>query len=226
MIKGTIKLSPTTGLGLFSNCPKCFWLHYNHKIQRPRGIFPSLPGGMDLVIKTYFDKYRGFLPPEIDGHVEGVLLDDFNLMEKWRNWRTGLEYEDENRDAVLFGALDDCLVLGGKYIPLDYKTRGSSPREGDSEKYYQAQLDTYALLLEENGYSAGSFAYLVYYYPKEVMENGMVQFDIKPVKVETDLARAKKRFEDAVDLLRGPMPKKHSDCEYCSWASSRFVFEN
>lgn len=221
-----IRLSPTTGLGLFAQCPRCFWLHYNKGVHRPRGIFPSLPSGMDLVIKSYFDKYRGSLPPELEGKVEGVLLPDVNLMNQWRNWRTGLEYQDKEREAVLFGALDDCLVLADDaLIPLDYKTRGSSPIEGDSEKYYQAQLDTYALLLAENGYKAGSFSYLVYYFPKEVKESGVVLFEIKPVKLETDLVRAKKRFEEAVDLLKGPVPEKHSDCEYCSWISDRLGFE-
>lgn len=220
-----IRLSPTTGLNLFRECPRCFWLHYNEKVHRPRGIFPSLPNGMDLVIKDYFDKYRGELPPEIKDKVVGQLMPDVDLMNKWRDWRTGLEYHDEKRDAVLFGALDDCLAKEDYYIPLDYKTRGFSPKDGDSEKYYQTQLDTYALLLSENGYKTKDFAYLIYYYPEEVKEDGIVKFNIKPVKVNTDLERAKKTFEDAVGLLRGPIPKQHSDCDYCSWIGDRLGFE-
>lgn len=230
-----IRLSPTTGLNLFQECPKCFWLHYNKGVHRPRGIFPSLPGGMDLVIKKYFDQYRGGLPPEIAGKVEGRLMPDLALLEKWRNWRAGLEYYDKEINAVLFGALDDCLVAdeqspsasSGKetYIPLDYKTRGSAPRAGDSEKYYQTQLDAYALLLSENGYKTENFAYLIYYYPEEVKKDGIVKFNIEPVKVGTDLNRAKKTFEDAVNLLKGPMPKRHSDCEYCGWIGDRYGFE-
>ena len=220
-----IRLSPTTGLNLFRECPRCFWLHFNEKVHRPRGIFPSLPGGMDLVIKKYFDNYRGDLPPEIEGRVEGVLVKDLKLMEKWRNWRTGLEYHNKELDAVLFGALDDCLIDNDYYISLDYKTRGSAPKDGDSEKYYQTQLDTYNFLLETNGYKAKDFAYLVYYYPEEVRKDGVVKFNIKPVKVKTDLNRAKKTFLDAVELLKGPIPKHHSDCEYCSWISDRLGFE-
>jgi CRISPR/Cas system-associated exonuclease Cas4 (RecB family) len=180
---------------------------------------------MDLVIKKYFDNYRGGLPPELRGQVEGQLMSDLKLLEQWRNWRTGLEYVDEELNAVLFGALDDCLIEDGFYIPLDYKTRGFAPREGDSEKYYQTQLDTYALLLNVNGYQVKNFAYLVYYFPEEVGKNGMVKFNIQPVKVATDLKRAKDIFEAAVKLLRGPIPKRHSDCEYCSWIGDRLGFE-
>jgi hypothetical protein len=61
-----IRISPTTGLSLFNECPTCLWLGYNKKVQRPREIFPSLPSGMDLVIKKYFDQYRGTLPPELE----------------------------------------------------------------------------------------------------------------------------------------------------------------
>jgi len=47
-----IRLSPSS-LNLFLECPRCFWLDKNKGIKRPRGIFPSLPSGMDSVIKKY-----------------------------------------------------------------------------------------------------------------------------------------------------------------------------
>ncbi len=67
-----IKLSPST-IGLFLECPYCFWLQFNKIIHGPRGIFPSLPSGMDTVIKRYYDIYREreALPPEIEGKVNG-----------------------------------------------------------------------------------------------------------------------------------------------------------
>ncbi len=222
-----LRISPTTGLNLFRECPRCFWLHYNENIHRPRGIFPSLPGGMDLVIKNYMDEFRkaGTLPPELKDKVVGQLMPDLPLMNKWRNWRTGLEYEDKKLKAVLFGALDDCLISGRKYIPLDYKTRGSAPKDGDSERYYQTQLDAYSFLLSASGYETANFAYLLYYYPKSVKQNGRVLFQTAIVKVSTDLKRAQATFEDAVGLLRGPMPKRHSACEYCSWNHSLNEFD-
>lgn len=223
--QGLIRLSPTTGLGLFRECPKCFWVHYNKRVQRPRGIFPSLPGGMDLVIKDYFDKYRGSLPPELKGKIKGSLMPDSDLMNKWRDWRTGLQYYDEKLNAELFGALDDCMVYNDKYVPLDYKTRGSAPRDGDSEKYYQTQLDTYALLIESSGRKIADFAYLVYYYPEEVSQNGMVKFNVKPVEIPVSSSRVKDLFEKAVNVLRGPMPEKHFGCEYCLWKSRALEFD-
>ncbi|MBI3956717.1 MAG: PD-(D/E)XK nuclease family protein [Candidatus Kerfeldbacteria bacterium] len=213
-----IRLSPSTGLNLYSECPRCFYLHHAKRVQRPRGIFPSLPGGMDLVIKDYFDHYRGSLPPELDGKVPGALLDDAQLLARWRNWRTGPEYHDAQRNATLFGALDDCLVVGGAYVPLDYKTKGSAPHDGDGERYYQLQLDSYSLLLQESGYPVADFSYLVYYFPKQVNAGGMVTFTVQPMRVATDPKRARKTFERAVDLLRGKdVPTHHVSCAFCSW---------
>jgi len=180
---------------------------------------------MDFVIKKYFDQYRGKLPPDLRGQVDGILMPDLALMNKWRDWRTGLRYTREDLDAELFGALDDCLVDGEYYIPLDYKTRGYPPNEGDSEKYYQTQLDAYSLMLSENQYETKDHAYLVYYYPEEVRSDGVVIFNIKPVKVGTDINRARNLFEDAVEALRGPMPEHHSECEHCNWISSRIAYE-
>ncbi len=231
-----IRLSPTTGLNLYRECPRCFWLHYNKRVQRPRGIFPSLPSGMDLVIKKYFDQYRGSLPPELHGKVEGQLLKDTALMDKWRDWRTGLEYVDQEIGATLFGALDDCLTLSQtpteglfeqevRYIPLDYKTKGSAPRDGDSERYYQTQLDAYALMLNSNGFLVADFAYLIYYYPARVEKNGLVHFNIEPVRVSTSVDRVKKLFAEAVSVLKGPQPKRHENCEYCVWLMNRAEVE-
>jgi len=221
----TIRLSPTTGFGLFRDCPRCFWLHYNKGVHRPRGIFPSLPGGMDLVIKDYFDNYRGGLPPELEGKVKGYLMKDNALLNTWRNWRTGLEYHDKEINATLFGALDDCMRINEQYVPLDYKTRGSKPNDGDSEKYYQTQLDTYGLLLEANGYPSANYGYLVYYYPEKVSRDGMVKFNVKSVELNVNIERVKKLFVEAVKTLRGPLPKKHSACEYCNWGYNLAEFD-
>jgi CRISPR/Cas system-associated exonuclease Cas4 (RecB family) len=177
---------------------------------------------MDRVIKTYFDHYRGSLPPELVGEVEGKLIPDLDLMNQWRNWRTGLQYFDKERNAVLFGALDDCLVTNdGKYVPLDYKTRGSAPRDGDSERYYQTQLDAYALMLDANGYPVGRNGYLIYYYPDSVGENGAVGFTVKTVEVGVSVRRVERLFGRAVDLLSGPVPASTERCEYCGWFTDR-----
>lgn len=217
-----IRLSPSA-LNLFLDCPRCFWLDKNKGIKRPRGIFPSLPGGMDLVIKKYFDTYRAKndLPPEIKGKVSGQLFPDIGTLEKWRSWRaTNLCYEDKNINAILSGALDDCLLEDSCYIPLDYKTRGSELKE-DPKRYYQNQLDCYCLMLEHSGFRTKGLAYLLYYWPEEVRQDGVVKFHVEPIKIETDIESAKKTIDDAVKLLSLSMPQPNPNCEYCGLVVNR-----
>jgi hypothetical protein len=215
----SIKLSPST-LNLYLECPCCFWLDKVKNIKRPRGIFPSLPGGMDRAIKTYFDSYRvkKALPPELQGgDFNGVeLFDDQSQIDRWRNWQTGLQYRNGD-GSILIGALDDLLVRGREYIPFDYKTKGSPASEEGAVRYYQVQLDCYALLLEANGLPTVGHGFLLFYSPKIVGEYGHVVFEHQVIKIATDIERARKIFRNAVTLLKGSEPATNIECEYCEW---------
>lgn len=175
---------------------------------------------MDRAIKTHFDGFRakGLLPAELNKpEFDGVqLFADQAQLEKWRNWRTGLEYRDSD-GSVLSGALDDLLVKGDWYIPFDYKTKGSVTSEEDAVKYYQNQLDCYTLLLHENKMPVAGYAFLLYYSPKSVREQGNVLFELQAVKIPTDPERARTTFRKAVALLSGPVPATNGQCEYCTW---------
>jgi len=50
------KFSPSS-LSLLKDCPRCFWLKFNKNITRPESIFPSLPSGMDKILKEHFDRF-------------------------------------------------------------------------------------------------------------------------------------------------------------------------
>lgn len=231
MTNNSIQLSPSK-LNLFLDCPLCFWLSEVKKIHRPEGISSTLPRGMDILIKKYFDKYRAKneLPPELLGKVEGKPIADVALLKKWRYWKTGLRYEDKSLNATLYGALDECFVIpstGSKkmlYIPVDYKTRGFDLKE-DPTEYYQTQLDCYTFLLEANGYKHPSFGYLIFYIPKEIKKEGIVRFVIEPRKIKTNPKAGLDVFERAVKLLRGPQPESHTDCDYCAWGNDFVSFE-
>ena len=222
----TIYLSPSK-LNLFQECPLCFWLEEVKEIHRPKGPFSSLPSGMDLLIKKYFDKYRvkEEMPPEIEGKVQGKLLQDQSLLGQWRKpyKDTHPQCFDKEDKAVLFGALDECFIDGEFYIPVDYKTRGFGLKE-DSLSYYQTQLDCYTLMLEAEGYKHLSFGYLIYYIPEEVKEQGMVKFSVEAKKLTTSPKRGREIFRRAVKLLRGAKPASHSGCKFCSWGNDFINF--
>lgn len=211
------KLSPSK-LNLYLECPLCFWL--NEKgIHRPSGPFPSLPGGIDRKLKEYFDKYRkkGILPPELKGKVEGRLYDNIEKMDTWRNARKGISWTDEDGN-VLFGAIDECLFDGENFIVVDFKTYGGSKIEDDKIEFYQNQLDCYALLFEKNKLKHPGYSYLIFFMPKEVKENGEINFNIEVKKVKVDSKRALKTFKEAINLINSERPKNDRECKFCGWA--------
>jgi len=137
------RFSPSS-LKLLRECPRCFWLHFHGK-KRPASIFPSLPGGMDKVLKEHFDRFRmqGTLPPELK--VDAQLYPDQAQLDIWRNWRTGLSVTKGAH--ALSGAVDELLLVDGKIVVLDYKTRGYPVKE-ETPGFSQDQLDLYTYLRE------------------------------------------------------------------------------
>ena len=214
------KLSPSS-LSLMENCPRCFWLHHNRKVRRPDSIFPSLPSGMDNILKVHFDKFRdkGKLPPELREHKDCKdcsLFNDGELMKIWRNNFKGITWKDEEGN-ILHGAVDNLLIKDKKIIVLDYKTRGFALKE-DTHEHYQNQLDIYNFLLRKNGYETEDYAFLLFYVPKHVQETGEVIFDTTLKKMKIDVKNAEKLWKNAIILLNNKCPGEK--CEWCELVKS------
>ena len=218
------KLSPSS-INLMLECKKCFYLQLVKKIKRPDSIFPSLPSGMDRILKAHFDRFmeKGELPPEIKeyGIANGYKL--FNNKEKldiWRNNLKGIQYKDKTSGILLRGAVDNILSKGNKLIVLDYKTRGY-PLKEDTHEHYQTQMDIYNFLLRKNSYQTEDYAYLLFYYPKEVNEKGDIIFHTELVKINTDVNKGEEIFNEAIEILNPEEePKSNENCQFCGYRDS------
>lgn len=211
------KLSPSS-LNLMKECPRCFWLTQHGVWRRPSGIFPSLPSGMDNILKKHFESFarRGILPSELCSNNECIglkLFDDFNKLGEWQNNRKGIQWKNEDGN-ILKGAVDYLLVKTetGTIVVIDYKTRGFALKE-DTHTHYQDQLDIYNFLLRKNGYQTEDYAFLLFYVPKEVTETGEVIFDTTLKKMKIDVKNAENIFNKAIKLLNEECPTK--TCEWC-----------
>jgi CRISPR/Cas system-associated exonuclease Cas4 (RecB family) len=215
----TYKLSPRR-VNLFMECERCFWLRVNQGVKRPTGPFPSLPGGMDDMIKTYFDKFRsrGEQPPELDeAEVDAIPLQDTDFLAKARKWQTEPKYHDEANDVLLRGGVDDLLRReDGSIIVLDYKTRGYPPKD-EVPDYYARQVNLYNLILRENGYDTADHGLLLYYYPDQIQDTGEVLFENEVKQVPVDIEAARKFLRDAAETLNGSIPDHNPDCDFCDW---------
>lgn len=209
------KFSPSS-LSLLKDCPRCFWLHFNKNIKRPESIFPSLPSGMDKVLKEHFDYFRkeGKLPPELK--LDGVtLFNDEALLKVWQNNRKGIQWTDEQGN-LLKGAVDALLQKGKKLIVLDFKTRGFPVKE-DTHLHYKDQLDIYNFLLRKNGYQTEDYSYLLFYHPLKVHANGDVDFHKHLVTMDVSIKNVENVFKNAVKVLEGEIPEAVEECRFCEW---------
>lgn len=209
-------------LSILEDCLRCFWLHTKKKILRPRGMFPTLPQGMDGVFKRYFDSYRikKEIPPEIEGKIKNAkLFPEMEILRKWRNALSGLKVEYDKLGIKLRGAIDDLLIINNKsFAALDFKTKGFPAKE-NAELHYQQQLNLYTLLLEENGMKTAPYAYLLFCNPVSYADN-KVLFNTKLVKVEVSTDDARKAVNKAAKILRGDVPNASLECIYCNWTKN------
>jgi len=211
------KLSPSS-LNLLKECPRCFWLKFNKNIKRPDTIFPSLPSGMDKILKIHFDSFmeKGQLPPELcKSECKGLkLFNDKELLKIWRSNFKGIQYKDKE-DNLFRGAVDNILVKNKKLIVLDYKTRGY-PLKEDTHEHYQDQMDIYNLLLRKNNYETEDYAYLLFYHPDKVNEKGDIIFNTDLIKISISIKNAENIFKNAIKTLEGPLPEA-KECGFCKW---------
>ncbi len=199
-----------SGIEGMGRCERCFYLQYNKKIYHPEGIQSRLASRFDTVIKSYFDGYRktGTLPPIVADKILGQLQNPFK--ETY--------FHTVNDDYGFYGKLDECLVQDGTYIPVDFKTSSSDPREKDILVAYQRQIDAYAFLLEKNRKPPAGFGYLIFFYPDITTDvNNGFPMVTHIVRLEAHPEQVGERIQKAVELLQGALPEASPDCSFCQW---------
>ncbi|MBI5002440.1 hypothetical protein HZC31_03585 [Candidatus Woesearchaeota archaeon] len=87
----------------------------------------------------------------------------------------------------------------------------------DTAAHYQDQMNIYNFLLRKNGYETEEYAYLFFYHPNKVNENGDVLFHTDLVEMKIDVHNAEKIFKKALGVLEGEMPACSEECGFCKW---------
>ena len=229
----TLKIS-RSGLKLFLECPRCFWLDLHHKIKRPPSFPYTLASAVDYLVKLEFDKFRkkGELPPVLkNAGITDAKLFNGDELPDWRNNFKGISYYDESQNAILYGAVDDILEYSdGSLAVIDYKSSGS--REITIYDDYQKQMDTYNYILQQLGHQTYPEAYFVFYQVIKEGEKGFknaLKFkeEVRPVKVKMDWVGP--AFEQAVETSRSEsvpesrgkngLPAQAGYCDHCHYVA-------
>ncbi len=243
-----VTMSPTL-MDTYRQCPRCAFDEMVLDLKRPRGAYPTLPNGIDNIMKAYTDKFRGTLPPEL-AHMSGYRIhEDQTLINDMRGYFGIIASTDimvkrptpanPNRQVaqtvVLRGGLDELLINStDQVVVLDFKTRKDEPSDDYGEKYYQHTVDTYAYMLEKNGYDVAPECFLWYWWPKEVKEDGTLTFGQKMLQMQCSGARTKERLVTIAEAL--PVRKVEWDgfrdqspsganCDYCKFLREKKDYE-
>ncbi len=200
-----------TGIENLERCPRCFWLQYNKGIYQPEGIVSRLANRFDKVLKNYFNIYRplGELPPMVKDKLDGKLENPFQ--EKY--------FFRVNEKYGFLGKLDECIINHqGEYIPIDFKTASSDPRDKETLSAYQSQIDDYIFLLDKEGKKVAGFGYLIYFFPDEgkLLHDGFPMI-IHLVKLNGDPTKTTKRISHAIEVVERTIPQPSDNCPFCNW---------
>jgi len=231
----TLKIS-RSGLKLFLDCPRCFWLDVHHKVKRPPGYPFTLSIAVDYLVKKEFDTYRekGTLPPVLKKYgIKDAKLFNGEELSEWRNNFKGISYFDEGLNAYLYGAVDDVLEFSdGSLGVIDYKSSGA--REITIYDDYQKQMDVYNYILKQKGHETYPEAFFVFY---KVIKEGEIGFynslkfteEVRPVKVNMEWVGP--AFENAIELARSDTPPasgtsgKNGHCDHCHFVEMASQFK-
>lgn len=206
--EGLLSLSPT-GVSNFIDCDLCGYRKFK-RLQLPRNKYPSLPNGVDRVLKDLSNLHRlKGKPPELWGrHLPGRRLyrePPKKLSWKWEELSINVEGEPDEWVTESDGTLS----------VVDFKTRGFPLKEVYPS--YKLQADFYGLLSERVGGfpPLSGRGYLVYLYP-EVLD-ATCAWHVEVEELDVNPKRAREFIKRIVPIIRGPIPKAAANCEICSY---------
>ena len=213
-------------LNKFNECPRCFWDLCNRKIEY-RGIFPSLPGGLDRVLKAYTDHCRmtGAMPVEMSGKIpaDATLYGTVEEMKRMRHWKSNPVkplIATASGVVSLILAFDDLITDARGISPFDWKSKGDKPRDNGAQ-YYQTQLDVYVLAGRRHGWAMSGVGYLGYLWPDGYDASGQMRMGSEVYELACDEARALDLLERATACLAGERPEQSLVCELCKFSEAR-----
>ncbi len=215
-------------LNRFNECPRCFWDQCNRKLEY-RGIFPSLPGGLDRVLKGYTDNCRtvGAMPIEMLRAVpaDAKLYGTVEEMKKMRHWKSNpVKPLIATKSGVvsLILAFDDLLVDARGISPFDWKSKGDKPKDNGAQ-YYQTQLDVYSLAGEVHGWKMSGVGYLGYLWPEGYDATGGMKMGSAVYELGCVSSRAMDLLERATACLSSARPASSETCEMCKFELARIA---
>lgn len=222
-----------SGIELFLECPRCFYLNNRLGIRRPSGPPFSINSLVDRLLKKEFDVHRAAASthPLMQRYgVDAVPFQHPNI-DEWRENFKGVRYHHVHTNLLVTGAVDDLWCNPAEEVMIvDYKATAKSGEitiDAEWQQSYKRQMEVYQWLVRRQDLRVSDTGYFVYCNGQDGPAfDGRIEFAVKllpytgsDIWIEDALFRVKECL--ASDI----MPIANDNCEFCGYASTRLRLE-
>tara|TARA_B100000214_G_scaffold109452_1_gene77252 strand:+ start:3802 stop:4554 length:753 start_codon:yes stop_codon:yes gene_type:complete len=212
---------------LFFNCPTCFYKDAKIGLRKPPMPGWAINSAVDDLLKKEMDYCRSQDRPHGIFKENGLNIKPFihEDIEKWQHTFTGIQYNDEKHNFLIYGGVDDIMIdEDDKLVVVDFKATAkkadilSSADVYDNGKSYKRQLEIYSWLLQKNNFDVSNTGYLMYYNgdaSKPHLGKEM-HFRRTLVPFELDTSWIDPMVDDIYNCLqKDEIPYSNDNCEEC-----------
>lgn len=224
-----------SGIDLFVQCARCFYLDKRLGTARPPGFPFSLNSAVDALLKKEFDGYRakGTTHPLMKEYNIDAVPYAHRELDAWRDsLRRGIMYLHAPTNLMVRGGVDDVWVNPqGELHIVDYKATSKSTEvnlDAEWQDGYKRQMEVYQWLFRKNGFAVSDIGFFVYC-------NGDADKEAFDAKLEFDVTVIPYRGNpDWVEptilnmhacLMAKDLPPPAADCDYCAYFEQRSSHE-
>lgn len=214
-------------IGLYAECPRCFYLDNNLGTARPPGFPFNLNSAVDALLKKEFDIHR-------NGKTTHPLMKQYGVnavpfqhpkMDVWRETFKGIEYKHPATGFTVCGAVDDVWINPkGELMIVDYKSTSKDEKiealDKDWHEGYKRQMEVYQWLFRKNGFTVSDTGYFVYANAGRDKKafDGLLEFEVTLVPHKGDDSWVEKTLLNIKKCLDSDeIPAAAEDCDYCRY---------
>lgn len=219
-----------SGIDLFLECPKCFYLEKRLGIKRPSGPGFSLNSAVDALLKKEFDLLRE--KGEAHELMKHYKIDAIPFkhpdLDLWRQNFKGAQYLHPETNLIITGAIDDIWINPQKELLIvDYKSTSTSEEISLESKYkqgYKKQMEVYQWIFRQNQFKVSPAGYFVFANAGKNRESfdGRLEFVLSIIEYKGDPSWVEPTiFEIKKCLESDKIPDSYPDCEFCNFVKKQ-----
>jgi len=226
--KNPFKIS-RSGIELFLECPRCFYLNHRIGIRRPPGFPFNINLLVDRLLKKEFDVHRaqGTAHPLMASYGIDAVPFQHPEIDDWRENFKGVRHHHERTNLLITGAVDDLWVnRSGEIMVVDYKATakdGEVTIDAEWQQSYKRQIEIYQWLVRRQDLNVSDTGYFVYCNGQDADAfDGRIEFAVKILPYVGNDAWVEDTLFDLRECLRADsIPVASQTCDFCSYASAR-----